>query len=199
MTTAAQNMLEKVSGEFESEVLADLQEGRGQALAALEAVKKETSREAQKIIEAGERQAESLKRQIIGAAELGVRNDQLKAVEAAVNNAFDDAASSISKATGKPMEEALTRLIEEGMGVLGGRAKVACSQKDRDAVSSVIKKLNKGSAKLTLEAKSLDSIGGVVLTTEDGTIRFDNTFEARVERMRPALRKEVAALLAGAR
>jgi len=41
-------------------------------------------------------------------------------------------------------------------------------------------------------------MGGVVLTTSDGSIRFDNTFEARLERTKPTLRKDVAAILAGA-
>lgn len=36
---------------------------------------------------------------------------------------------------------------------------------------------------LTLSPETLNSIGGVLLTSADGNIRFDNTFEGRMERL----------------
>jgi V/A-type H+-transporting ATPase subunit E len=46
-----------------------------------------------------------------------------------------------------------------------------------------------------LSEDSIETIGGIVLSNADGTVKFDNTFESRLERMRPALRKEVAGIL----
>ena len=37
--------------------------------------------------------------------------------------------------------------------------------------------------RLTLSPETLDSIGGVLVTSTDGNIRFDNTFEGRMERL----------------
>jgi len=151
-----------------------------------------------KILETSEKQAESVKRQIIGAAELEERNAQLRSLEMAVSEAFDLAAKQASSVSGTAQEKALTSLIQEGLDVIGQRAKVQCAPKDRRAVASVIKKLGtKG--KLSLDEKELETIGGVVLSTPDGSVRFDNTFEARLERMRPTLRQEVAAVLTGAK
>ena len=196
MSRAASDTLEKVSGEFETEVLADLEAGRSEALARIEAVRKETTEAVGKILETGEKQAESVKRQIIGAAELDARNAQLRSLEKAVNEAFDLASKQISAVSGASQEKALASLIQEGLDVIGPRATVSCAAKDRKAVSVAIKKLGT-KAKLSLDDEEIDSMGGVILTIPDGTIRFDNTFEARLERMRPTLRKAVAAILTG--
>ena len=197
MSKAASDTLEKVSGEFEAEVLAGLEAGRSETLAKIEAVRKETAEAVAKILETGEKQAESVKRQIIGAAELDARNAQLRSLERAVNEAFELATRQVSSESGPSQEKALTSLIQEGVDVIGSRAKLKCATKDRRAVSSAIRKFG-SKAKLSLDDEEIDTMGGVVLTTPDGSVRFDNTFEARLERMRPTLRKEVATILTGA-
>ena len=196
MSKAASDTLEKVSGEFEQEVLSDLEAGRSETMAKLESVRRETEEAVSKILETGMKQSDSAKRQIIGAAELEARNIQLKALERAVSGAFEAAMNRISESKGASYEEAMARLIHEGLDVIGPRAKVHCSSNDRRAVASAVKKLS-GKEKVTLDDDSIDTTGGVVLTTFDGSVRFDNTFEARLERMRPTLRKEVAAVLTG--
>jgi len=197
LSKAASDTLEKVSGEFEAEVLAGLEAGRSETLAKIEAVRKETAEAVAKILETGEKQAESAKRQIIGAAELDARNAQLRSLERAVNEAFELATRQVSSESGPSQEKALTSLIQEGVDVIGPRAKLKCATKDRRAVSSAIRKFG-SKAKLSLDDEEIDTMGGVVLTTPDGSVRFDNTFEARLERMRPTLRKEVATILTGA-
>jgi len=196
MTKAAADTLEKVSGEFESEVLAGLEAGRSEALARVDSVRKETEEAVAKILETGDKQAESVKRQIVGAAELDARNAQLRSLEKAVNEVFDLAAKNITSSSGASYEKAMTGLIEEGLAVIGTKAKARCSSKDRKAVSAAVKKLG-SKAKVSFDDEPVETIGGVVLTTPDGSVRFDNTFEARLERMRPTLRKEVAAILTG--
>lgn len=196
MTNAASDTLEKVAGEFETEVLADLGAGRKETLAKIESVRKEASESVAKILETSVKQSESVKRQIIGAAELQARNAQLKALERTVNGAFELASKRISESSGASYESAMQRLVQEGLDVIGGKAKVQCASKDAKAVASAVKKLG-SSAKVTLDDERIETTGGVVLTTPDGSVRFDNTFEARIERMRPTLRKEVAAILAG--
>jgi V/A-type H+-transporting ATPase subunit E len=143
------------------------------------------------------KQAESAKRQIIGAAELEARNAQLKSLEKAVNEVFDLAVKEVSEASGASYEKALARLISEGVDVIGPKAKVMSSSKDKKAVSSAVRKLSSGNVKLQFDDEPVETIGGVVLTTAGGSVKFDNTFEARLERMRPTLRKEVAGLLTG--
>lgn len=195
MSKAATDTLDKVSDQFEGEVLADLQEGRGQALALVQAARREAAEVVSKTLETGVRQAEALKRQIIGAAELEIRNAQLRALEGAVSEVFNAAVEKVSNDSGASHTEALARLIKEGVDVIGPKAKVACNSRDRKEVASLMRKGVSGLGRLTLDPESIDTIGGVVLTSSDGSIRFDNTFEARLERMKPSLRKEVASIL----
>ncbi len=196
MTNAAADTLEKVSGEFQGEALSDLEAGRKEALSRIEAVRKETEDAVAKILETATKQAESVRRQIIGGAELEARNAQLRALERAVNDAFDSATRRISDSKGAPYEKAMGLLIQEGLAVIGPRVKVQCSSEDRRIVASAVKKLG-GKGKMSIDDDPIDTIGGVVLTTPDGSVRFDNTFEARLERTKPTLRKEVAAVLMG--
>jgi len=198
MSNAAADTLEKVSGEFQAEVMADLEAGRADALKRIESARKGASEAVSKILETSVKQAESTKRQIIGAAELAARNSQLKSLEKAVNEVFDLATKEISASSASSYEKSITGLIKEGIGVIGQKAKVECSTKDRRVVSSAIKKLEGGQTELILEESPVETMGGVVLTIPDGSVRFDNTFEARLERMKPTLRKDVAAILAGA-
>jgi V/A-type H+-transporting ATPase subunit E len=194
MSKAAVDTLEKVSREFETEVLTDLEAGRREALAKVESVRRETGEAIAKILETGAKQAESTKRQIIGAAELEARNAQLRSLEKAVNETFDLAARQIAEASGVLYQKAMGGLIQEGLDVIGRRARVKCASKDRRVVSSAIRRL-RTRAKVSLDGEPIETTGGVVLTTPDGSVRFDNTFEARLERTRPSLRKEVAAIL----
>ena len=198
MSKAASDTLEKVSGEFEKEALSDLEATRTETLAKLEAVRKETEEAVSKILETGIKQAEAVKRQIIGAAELDARNIQLKALEKAVNESFDAASNQISELKGTSYDKAMERLIQEGLEAIGPKAKVQCSPKDKRVVASIVKKLS-GKEKVSMDDNPVETMGGVVLTTPDESVRFDNTFEARLERMRPNLRQEVAAILTGER
>jgi V/A-type H+-transporting ATPase subunit E len=197
MSKAAANTLEKVSEEFEIELLAELQEGREQALSIVESRRREARLAAAKILGTSFKQAESLKRQIAGAAELEVRNGHLKTMEKAVVEVFDAAVKELQEGPGSRYEKSLAHLVREGMEAIGPKGRVYCNSRDRRAVSAAINKLGGGQPELVLEEESIDTIGGVVMSTMDGSVRFDNTFEARLERMKPTLRMEVSEALNG--
>ncbi|MDG6902493.1 MAG: V-type ATP synthase subunit E [Nitrososphaerota archaeon] len=196
MNEQASATLAKVAGEFEEEVMAEIEAGRKETLERVESSRKATAEAIAKILETSVKQAESVKRQIIGAAELEARNAQLKSLEKAVNEVFDAAKKHVSEVEGASQEKALAALIQEGLDVIGLHAKIQCASKDKRATTAAVKRLD-GKFKVTIEAEPIETIGGVVLSTPDGTVRFDNTFEARLERMRADLRKDVASVLAG--
>jgi len=197
LSSATEATLQKVAGEFEVEVMTELQEGREQSLALVLASKRETAEAASKVLETSTKQAEALQRQIIGAAELEARNSQLKVLELAVEDVFSSAVSQIPKLENKRYQASLRKLLAEAIDVIGPNALVSANSKDSKEVFSIAKGIKGERGRLTPGDKRLDTIGGVVLSTPDKTIRFDNTFEARLERLRPTLRKEVAALLNG--
>ncbi len=195
MSNATADTLGKVSREFETELLTELQEGRRAALSTVESSRREAKVAVTKILEASVKQGESLRRQIIGAAELEARNAQLKTLEKAVVEVFNAAMKELGEGSGPRYEASLTQLAKEGLEVIGPRARIYCRSEDMRAVSAILRKLGGSQSKLVLEEKSIDTIGGVAMTSMDGSVRFDNTFEARLERMRPTLRMEVSAIL----
>lgn len=197
MSNATADTLQKVASEFEGEVLTELQEGREQSLRLIQASKKETAEAVSKILETGSKQAEALQRQIVGAAELEARNSQLKVLEEAVEEVFSSAVSQIPKLDDRRYAAALKQLLMEAIDVIGPNALVSTNSKDAKEVSSIAEGIKGERARLTPGDKRLETIGGVVLMTPDKTIRFDNTFEARLERLRPTLRKEAATVLNG--
>lgn len=197
MSEAAKNTLQKVADELLTEGLADLSEGRTQALAILESSERESKEAVAKILETSVKQAESLRRQMLGAAEMESRNGQLRTLEEAVNEVFAAASKRLAKQTPAAQEESLSRLLSEGAETIGESAEVSCNAGDRKIVTSLVRKLGKGPVKLIVDGKAIQTVGGVVLTTAKGGVRFDNTYEARLERMRPTLRKEVAGILGG--
>lgn len=187
--------LDKVSSELLNEVDAELESGRKEALERMRAVLQETKSKSAKILETGDRQADSARRKILGAAELKSRNDLLRTLEEASNEVFQEALKNLSRSSDR-YEKSLERLIREGVAVIGTDAIVECNERDRDPVAAIIKAMNRAhGSKLTMAEKSIKTIGGVVLHSKDLSTRFDDTFETRLERMRPQLRSEVVKLL----
>ena len=164
----------------------------------VKSTEKETFEAVTKILQTGVKRAEALKRQIIGTAELEVRNARLETVEEAINQAFSTAISRI-KASPARYGKSIVKLINEGMNAIGPKAVVVCKLEDRELVTSIVRGLNKGPVRLTVDSNNLDTVGGVILSTSNGSLKFDNTFEARLRRMKSELRKEVAAQLSGGR
>ena len=158
VSNATESTLRKVAGEFEAEVLTELQEGREQSLALIQASKKETVETVSKILETSAKQAEALKRQIVGAAELEARNSQLKVLEEAVEDVFSTAVSQISKLETKRYEASLKKLLEEAIDVIGPNALVSTNSKDATEVFALAKDIKGERGRLTPGDKRLDTI-----------------------------------------
>ena len=62
------------------------------------------------------------------------------------------------------------------------------NSKDKDAVQSVLS--NFSGAELSSE--TIDCLGGIKVRSKDGSMTFDNTIDARLERLKPLIRKEIA-------
>lgn len=194
-SSAAADTLESVIGQLEGELIVELDSGKKQALSALESSKREARAIVEKILDTGNKQAETLKRQLIGAAELEARNAHLKTLEKAVSEVFEVAVKELHDLPASRYEKSLSVLLGEGVEVLGQNIRVYCNTRDRKAVSTAIDILDARQSRLRLDDKAIDTIGGVVMTSTDGLVRFDNTFEARLERMKPTLRMDVSAAL----
>ncbi len=195
---SAEYTLDKVASEALAELVAEIDSGKKDAQERLVAMTRSTRGEVAKILEGGEREAESIRRQILGSAELEARNSTLRALEDASNKVIQESLSTVTEKRPEAYQTALARLISEGALVIGKDAAVLCNAKDRKIVGSVVKELNEQKGmELTLSDQGIQAMGGVVLQSSDGTIRYDNTLEARLERIKPQLRREIVNALSG--
>jgi len=88
---------------------------------------------------------------------------------------------------GKMYEEILKRMIEEGVNGIGARALVYVNSEDM--------KLAKKLKGVKVADSAIDCAGGAIVTTPNGRIRIDNTFEANFEERKDEMRKSIFDLL----
>jgi V/A-type H+/Na+-transporting ATPase subunit E len=189
----------KVSDEALAEILKNLEEGRAAALSAGRIKMEEAKSEAQKISDHEQRQAEALRRQIIGGAEMAARNKSLQIIEENLNVAFGSAIQKLDASTHSPdYELLLKKMVMEGMEQVGGSDFIVTgNSRDQELLQRVVEQLSKENKAMKVQRGSTrisKSIGGVTVSSGEGYVTFDNTYEARLERLKPSLRKQIAQL-----
>ena len=144
-----------------------------------------------KIISDGRKEADKIQKQIVGSSDLEARNKQLLLVEEAVDRAFGEALGRISDMDrDDSYAELVESLVREATDTLGSTEVVVyTSEKDRDVVGSVLN----GFTGSQLADDTIECLGGVRIVSTDGTMTFDNTLDARISRLKPLIRKQIAA------
>ncbi|MCE2508770.1 MAG: V-type ATP synthase subunit E [Nitrosopumilaceae archaeon] len=174
---------ERISSELDG-ALAESGKTLDGARAGLEA-------EYDKIISDGRKEADKIQKQIVGSSDLEARNRQLLLVEEAVDRAFGEALGRISDMDrDDSYAELVESLMREATDTLGSTEVVVyTSEKDRDVVGSVLN----GFSGSQLADDTIECLGGVRIVSTDGTMTFDNTLDARISRLKPLIRKQIAA------
>ena len=144
-----------------------------------------------KIISDGRKEADKIQKQIVGSSDLEARNKQLLLVEEAVGRAFGEALGRISDMDrDDSYAELVGSLVREATDTLGSTEVVVyTSEKDREVVGSVLN----GFPGSQLADDIIECLGGVRIVSTDGTMTFDNTLDARISRLKPLIRKQIAA------
>ena len=144
-----------------------------------------------KILADGNKEADKISKQIIGGADIEARNKQLLTIERSVEKVFATALKQISDADRSgDYKKLIKSLLDESTKILGTtKVTVYTNSKDKDVVSSVLPEYS-GSE---LASQLIECLGGVKIKSKDGTMTFDNTLDAKIQRMKPIIRKEIAA------
>jgi len=143
-----------------------------------------------KIISDGKKEAEKIEKQIVGGADIEARNKQLMALEESVEKVFSKALEQISNADRSGDYSILIKtLLTESTQVLGtSEITVLTNTKDKQVVQSVLSQFP-GSE---LSSETIDCLGGIIAKSKDGAMTFDNTIDARIDRLKPLIRKGIA-------
>ena len=187
--------VKKVSDEALAEMVQSISESKAAALDVVSRKMNEAEAEVQRISEQQRRQGDALRRQIIGSAEMTSRNRTLEIVEENLNEAFSQALAKLGDATGQiEYNRVLKSLVQEGIDVVGGSSfVVTANSRDQQLLQLIVGQISHDqNISLVRSDSRINTVGGVVVSSADGFVTFDNTYEARLDRIKPELRKQIA-------
>ena len=183
--------IDQVLEKNRSQLLESLKSSLSESQEKLSVSLTELENEYAKIISEGQKEAEKIEKQIIGSSDLKVRNKALLQVEESTSKVFEKAKDQIQD-TKRDSEYSnlVSSLITEAIEALDtSEIIVYTNSKDKDIVKSAISKISGAE----LSSEDIDCMGGVKVTSKDGSMTFENTIDARFERMKPLIRKNIAA------
>ena len=183
--------IDQVLEKNRSQLLESLKSSLSESQEKLSVSLTELENEYAKIISEGQKEAEKIEKQIIGSSDLKVRNKALLQVEESTSKVFEKAKDQIQNTKrGSEYSNLVSSLITEAIEALDtSEIIVYTNSKDKDIVKSAISKISGAE----LSSEDIDCMGGVKVTSKDGSMTFENTIDARFERMKPLIRKNIAA------
>jgi V/A-type H+-transporting ATPase subunit E len=199
--SALERTINKVLTQKEAELISKIDSAYQESLNNLEASRGKLEAERTKIIVSAKKQAENLKRQIIGSSRLAARNQELVLIENAVNDAFEEARKKLASASNKDSYKTLMgSIIQESISSVGSNEVVIeCNKNDAELVKSILSEQQGKNPKVKarLSDQYIDVLGGIRVRSADGTMTYDNTIDSRIERLKPLIRKNISQMLRG--
>ena len=182
--------VDKILNQTEVEILASLKNSYDESLETLSKSQSSLEQEYDKIIDEGRKESEKIEKQIVGSSDLESRNKQLLLVEESVEKVFDKAIEKIKAANrDENYSKLLTSLLDESTEALGTtEVMIYTNSKDQEVVKKLLSKYS-GSE---ISSDTIDCLGGVEVKSKDGSMTYNNTIDARIDRMKPLIRKEIA-------
>jgi len=159
-----------------------IEEARKEAEEIISEAKKKAEKEAKEIEAKGEKEAVRLKEKTLASARRKAREMEMRAKEEVIQKCIEEAKEKLKKLKGKRYEAAVKKFIEEGKRSLGECVVVPSREQDR----KIAEKMG-----IKVEGK-VDSIGGVIIKSKDGSREIDDTFESIMERKIGELRIAIA-------
>jgi len=188
-SAALEKTIDKILKKSEGELLESLKQSLDNSKKILSDSLPPLEQEYDRIIAEGKKDADKIQSQIIGSSGLAERNKQILLVEESVEKVIDKAIEKLRESLQKDYTNLMTQLIDEAITSLKTTdIVISTNARDSDLVKSILKKF-KGA---TLSSDTIECIGGIFVKSKDGSMNFDNTIDARLERLKPVIRKDVA-------
>ncbi|MFB5623472.1 MAG: V-type ATP synthase subunit E [Nitrosopumilus sp.] len=189
--SALESTIDKILKNTEHDILSNIKSGLEESQQNLDDAIPKLESEYDKIISDGKKEADKIEKQITGSSDIEARNKQLMALEEAVDRVFSTALDQIANADRSgDYSNLIKTLIEESIQILGtSEISVSTNAKDKDVVQSALSQFSGAE----LSSETIDCLGGIKVKSKDGAMTFDNTIDARIERLKPLIRKDIAA------
>lgn len=188
---ALEQTIDKILNHTQKEIESNIDSALKDTHQTLDDAIPKLGKEYDKIIADGKKEADKIEKQLIGGADIEARNKQLLALEASVDKVFTKALDQITNNDRSgDYANLIKSLLDESIRILGtSEVIVSTNSKDRDVVQSALS----GFPGSELSSDTIECIGGVIIKSKDGAMTFDNTLDARIERLKPLIRKDIAA------
>jgi len=182
--------IDKILEKTEKEILLDLKNSSSDSKQTIDNSLTTLEQEYDKITSDGNKEADKIEKQIIGSSDLEARNKQLTTVEESIDKVFTKALDEIANADrNDDYSKLIKSLFDESTKILGTTEIIVfTNSKDKDIVQSLLSQYPGAE----LSSETIDCLGGVKIKSKDGTMAFDNTIDAKVERLKPLIRKEIS-------
>jgi len=143
------------------------------------------------ILSDGKKEADKIEKQIVGSADLAARNNALLIVQESADKVLEKAKENVANMErNSDYSKLIIKLLDEATAALNTTDIIVyTNSKDTDVVQSAVKKISGAE----LSNDQIDCMGGVKVTSKDGSMSFDNTIDARFELLKPLIRKDIAA------
>ena len=189
--SSLEQTIDKILSQTEKEIESNISSALSDSQKTLNDALPNLEREYDKIIADGKKEADKIEKQITGGADIEARNKQLLALEESVDKVFKSALDQIVNADrSDDYANLIKSLLEESITILGtSEIIVFTNSKDKDIVQSSLS----GFPGSELSSETIECLGGVKIKSKDGAMTFDNTLDARIERLKPLIRKDIAA------
>ncbi len=182
--------IDKILSQTETEILSSLKSSLDETQETLSKSQSKLEQEYDRIVNEGKKEADKVQKQIIGSSDLESRNKQLKMLDDSVQNVFDKAIEKIKtiKRDDK-YSKLINTLLEEATETLGTKDVIVYTNSaDKKIVNSLLSKF----PGKKLASETIECLGGIEIKSKDGSMSFNNTIDARLDRMKPLIRKEIA-------
>ena len=200
-SSALERTINKVISQAEADFTTQIDSSFQESLKNLAASRTKLEAEYNRILEGARKQGDNLKRQIVGSSRLSARNRQLVLIERAVNDTFEKAKTILASSNKENSYRLLMRkILKDSVTMIDSdQVIVECNKNDIELVEKAISDSFKDNNKIKIKMSDhpLNAIGGIRLTSADGSMTFDNTLDSRIERLKPLIRKSIAQMLRG--
>lgn len=188
--SALERTVEKILQNTEQQSISSLKEALKSSQSMLASSQVSLEQEYDKILAEGKKEAEKLEKQIVGNADLDSRNKQLLLVEESIEKVFEKAIKKLQDTDrNNEYSKLISTLLQESIDAIGtSDIIVQTNSKDKSVVQSLLSKFPGA----TLSSDLIECLGGIKVQSKDGTMKFDNTIDARLDRLKPLIRKDIA-------
>jgi V/A-type H+-transporting ATPase subunit E len=206
MKQGLDKIIQKILGSAEKESERILSEAKKEFNEKLASTRKEAEQKGNAIIERGKREATMIEQRTLAGARIKSKQMKLNLQEKLIKEIFSVATQELTnlRKDKKAYGEAMKALIKEaGIAVGGGDLEAQVRKEDQNIFSGQeVQQLAEGISRstgerstLSVSPTSISTMGGVIVQRANGSVKSDNTFEARLKRMEEDLRRKVATIL----